>query len=130
MHTQTTHEIQDSYFSECSSCRTSAEFIEYRLATSIRSYATLVICVLGICGNVLCILVLCRRGNRKVTCYVYFGAIAVADSILLLNAGWYQCMVDLHPDSLTKGLCQLTNSLWFGSAFASTYILFFATLER
>ena len=106
------------------------DFPEYKYASLIRQYASLLICVLGIFGNCLCLLVLFQNHNRKISCYLYFAFIAIADNILLINGGWYQSMDDFFPEKINDPACRLTNSLWFGSSFASAYILFFATLDR
>ena len=107
-----------------------SDFIEYEYASLLRQYASLLICVVGIFGNCLCILVLFQKHNREISCYLYFGFIAIADNILLINGGWYQSMVDFFPEKINDVECRLTNALWFGSSFASAYILFFATLDR
>ena len=106
------------------------DFSDYVYASLIRQYATLLICVLGIFGNCLCMLVLFQKHNRRISCYLYFGFIAIADNIFLMNGGWYQSMVDFFQEEINDSACRLTNSLWFGSSFASAYILFFATLDR
>ena len=106
------------------------DFSEYMYASLIRQYASLFICVLGIFGNCLCMLVLFQKHNREISCYLYFGFIAIADNIFLINGGWYQSMVDFFQEEINDPACRLTNSLWFGSPFASAYILFFATLDR
>ena len=106
------------------------DFSEYMYASLIRQYASLLICVLGIFGNCLCMLVLFQKHNREISCYLYFGFIAIADNIFLINGGWYQSMVDFFQEKINDLACRLTNSLWFGSSFASAYILFFATLDR
>ena len=108
----------------------SKDFPEYMYASLIRQYASLLICVIGIFGNCLCMLVLFQNHNRKISCYLYFAFIAIADNIFLINGGWYQSMVDFFPEKTNDTACRLTNSLWFGSSFASAYILFFATLDR
>ena len=110
--------------------KTTKDFSEYVYASLIRQYATLLICVLGIFGNCLCMLVLFQKHNRRISCYLYFGFIAIADNIFLMNGGWYQSMVDFFQEKINDSACRLTNSLWFGSSFASAYILFFATLDR
>ncbi len=107
-----------------------ADFSEYKYAIDIRKYATLLVCIVGILGNVTSMFVLYQKHNRKVSCYLYFGAIAIADNIMLINAGWYQTMVDFYPEQITRDGCRLVNSVWFGSSSASAYLLFFATLDR
>ena len=107
-----------------------SDFIEYQYASVLRQYASLLICVVGIFGNCLCMLVLFQKHNREISCYLYFGFIAISDNILLINGGWYQSMVDFFPEKINNAECRLTNALWFGSSFASANILFFATLDR
>ena len=86
-------------------------YVEYKFASAIRQYGTLLICVIGIFGNCLCMMVLFQKHNRKVSCYLYFGSIAIADNISLMNAGWYQNMVDFFPEKIDHPICSLTNAL-------------------
>ena len=106
------------------------DYIEYQYATLIRQYASIVICILGVVGNCFSILILFQEHNRKISCYLYFGVIAITDNILLINAGIYQCLVDFSPEKINDAVCRLVNALWHGSLFGSTYFLFFATLDR
>ena len=106
------------------------DYIEYQYATLIRQYASILICILGVVGNCLSMLILFQEHNRKLSCYLYFGVIAITDNILLINAGIYQCLVDFSPESINDAICRLVNALWYGSSFGSTYFLFFATLDR
>ena len=105
-------------------------FTEYKYASLIRQYGTLLICVIGIWGNCLSMLVLFQKHNRGISCYLYFGSIAIADNILLISNGMYQCIVDFFPEKINFVICRLINGLSFGSSFASAYILFFVTLDR
>ena len=99
------------------------DFIEYQYATLIRQYASIVICIIGVIGNCLSMIVLFQKHNRKISCYLYFGFIAISDNVLLINAGAYQCLVDFSPEKITDGVCRAANGLWFASLFSSTYIL-------
>ena len=106
------------------------DYAEYKYASLIRQYGSLLILVLGVLGNCFCMLVLFQKHNRKRSCYLYFGAIAIADNILLINAGVYQSMVDFSPEKINNVVCRLANGLWYGASFSSAYVLFFATVDR
>ena len=119
-----------TYNKELISERIIENFAEYKYASLIRQYGTLLICIIGICGNCLSMLVLFQKHNRQISCYLYFGSIAISDNILLISNGMYQCMVDFFPTKINFVICRLINALSFGSSFASAYILFFVTLDR
>ena len=109
-----------------------SDFIKYtcRNVKLVRRYGTLLPCVIGVLGNILCMFILFKKHYRRTSCYLYFGFIAIADNILLIDAAIYQCMVDFSPGNISDPFCRVANALWFGSSFASTYILFFATVDR
>ena len=119
-----------SFNGEAVTQKTIEKFGEYKYASLIRQYGSLLICVIGILGNCLSMLVLFQKHNRKISCYLYFGSIAIADNILLISNGMYQCTVDFFPEKINLVICRLINALTFGSTFASAYILFFVTLDR
>ena len=107
-----------------------SHFIEYKYAKIVRRYGTLLPCVIGVFGNILCMFILFKKHYRSISCYLYFGFIAIADNILLIDAAIYQYMVDFSPRNISDPFCRVANAVWFGSSFASTYILFFATIDR
>ena len=123
-------EFMNTTFSHLITEKPVKDFKEYQYATLIRQYASIIICIIGVIGNCLLLLVLFQKCNRKISCYLYFGFIAISDNVLLINAGVYQCLADFSPENITDGECRAANGLWFASLFSSTYILFFATLDR
>ena len=55
------------------------------LINSISFWWNIIIMLVGIVGNILCLLVVSQRQNRSISCSVYMGALAVADSLMLLS---------------------------------------------
>ncbi len=130
METLTSESLESSTAATLSLEKPIDDYIEYRLAKNIRQFGTLMICGLGILGNVLSIFVLFQKQNRKISCYLYFGAIAIADIMLLLSALWYQTLVYHYSQQITDIVCRFGNAQWFAASTASAYLLLFATLDR
>ena len=56
-----------------------SHFIEYKYAKIVRRYGTLLPCVIGVLGNILCMFILFKKHLQKYILYLYFGFIAIAD---------------------------------------------------
>ena len=82
-----------------------SDFIEYKYAKVVRRYGTLLPCVIGVLGNILCMFILFKKHYRRISCYLYFGFICIADNILLIDAAIYQYMVDFSPRNKSDPFC-------------------------
>ena len=61
---------------------------QMQLIQSSYFWLHIVIIPVGVVGNVLCLLVMSQKQNRSISCSVYMGALAIADTIQLLTRGF------------------------------------------
>jgi hypothetical protein len=60
------------------------------VSTILVNYAWIVPVVFGVPGNILSILVANRKHNQRLSPCVYMGAMAVADTLILVEVAWFQ----------------------------------------
>ncbi len=64
-------------------------YLMYRIGIGTHMYYTPVLVIVGLFGNLLSLLVLLNKKNRKNSCYILMASLAVSDSVLLGIAGYH-----------------------------------------
>jgi hypothetical protein len=72
--------------------------------TALTKYTLFVPVIFGIPGNIMTVLVANRKHNKKLSPCIYMTAMAVADTVFLLEVMWYYSAVmrELLDESLDK----------------------------
>ncbi len=63
-------------------------YLTYKIGDVIHKYYLPIIVTIGLCGNILSLLVLLQKKHRNNSCYILMAALAVNDSIVLCVAGY------------------------------------------
>ena len=106
--------------------------ITYKSGILLGRFMLPCICVIGLVGNTLALMVVTR--NMKISCYIYMAALAVTDSIALCMAiiGWYFAFI--HNEVLSYSnrmiMCRALVFVLAATIMCSTYIIVSMTLDR
>ena len=65
------------------------DYLMYKLGVGIHTYYLPVVVIVGLVGNILSLSVMMQPHNRRISCCVYMGALAVIDTCLLYIAIHY-----------------------------------------
>ena len=110
-------------------------YIEHQmqLIQSFYFWWHIIIIPVGIVGNVLCLLVMLQKQNRSISCSVYMGALAVADTIHLLIKGFsavaFPELSNVIEETATL-LCKVTFYCLFTSSQCGVLIILAFLMER
>ena len=69
----------------------------FKAGMAIQRYYYPFIIVLGMIGNILSLVVMLKKHNRRISCCVYMGVLAVSDSMCLFVGGYYWTLTDAPP---------------------------------
>ena len=69
----------------------------YKTALAIHRYYYPCIIILGMIGNILSFMVMLMKHNRRISCCVYMGVVAVADSLCLILGSYYWILTVSPP---------------------------------
>ena len=87
----------------------------------------------GIVGNILCLLVMSQKQNRSISCSVYMGALAVADSIQLLTSASFFAVApwiaNLREETI-KVMCKVLVYWTFTSSQCGVFLILALLVER
>lgn len=78
----------------------------YRVAVGLEKYYLPTICIVGFIGNVMSLIVLLQRHNRRLSCCLYLGGLAVNDNLIIYIAMHYWTVMSLHVGTLSDFQCQ------------------------
>ena len=107
-----------------------SELLPYKVGRGIQTYWLPIIIPLGIIGNTLSFLVMMRPHNRKVSCCVYMASLAVADNVMLINAGYYWYITDIARRPWFRTECYLFGYLFHVFSLASAMLIVILTIDR
>ena len=104
------------------------------IITKVVWYITLVVVVIGVCGNVLAFVV-CSRSNLKNTVFsIYFRSITVIDTLTLLLNTFLQKFMDaalsINISNSTNDVCRLTKIIAYALTVPSGWILVVISIDR
>ena len=109
------------------------EYPEERTAKYIRLVAGMPIVLLGTLGNLLTIIVLCRKNMRKLPASIFLLALAVVDTMFLyleIFHNWYLGLTDIFLRNTNITLCQLMRFLQVTVQWTSAWIIVSVTFQR
>ena len=108
-------------------------YAEYKAAQSIWKIVSPILLVLGTLGNILSIIVLCRKNVRKSTTSVYLTVLAISD-IMFLYSGllrqWILATFDVDIRKTSEFVCKVNFFLVYYFADLSAWLLTALTFER
>ena len=126
-------EIPDSLRIE-TTAKTDGRSIDWMsLSYSIRKYSCPILCLVGFAGNLLTILILGRRKNRKKSTAIYLLFLAVSDTVVLYVGYFCEWILQMwHYDIRTvNGMsCKFHMFVTYLSLQYSSWILVLVTCER
>ena len=104
------------------------------LVFNIRFWVYITVIPIGILGNIVCILVVSKKQNRKASSCVYMGALAIADTVVLISQGGIIILVTwltkiFAADKLNI-MCKVFAYSLFSAAFCGTMIILALLAER
>ena len=89
---------------------------------------------IGIIGNMLCVLVLSKKQNPTVSSNVYMGALALADTMVLISQGgmtilinWLTKVIALKKQNI---MCKVFSYFVFSASYSGTLIILALLTER
>ena len=104
------------------------------LGFTIRFWWYSTVIPIGIIGNMLCVLVLSKKQNRTVSCNVYMGALAIADTMVLISQGgmtilvnWLTKIINLEKQHI---MCKVFSYFVFSASYSGTLIILALLTER
>ncbi len=104
------------------------EFVQYLIASILKSYVRPSILVFGILGNVLSIIVLLQRNMRSITTFRYMTFLALSDCVALVVM--LQSWTGYHIQVNNDAVCKIFTFLFYFSIHFSVTILTVMTIER
>ena len=100
----------------------------------IRFSVYMTIVLVGILGNMVCILVVSKKQNRKLSSCMYIGALAIADTVVLVSQGGKVILVTSLGKIYALGklniMCKVFGYFLFSAAFCGTMIILALLVER
>ena len=106
-----------------------SEFMAYRIGLLIHIIYPPIIGVIGLCGNLVSILVMVQRKNRKVPCCILLAGLAVSDNIILAaSIGGWATTVPLS--TLTSDQCQVITFFFKMGGIGSALLTVAVTADR
>ena len=104
------------------------------LGFTIRFWWYSTVIPIGIIGNMLCVLVLSKKQNRTVSCNVYMGALAIADTMVLISQGgmtilvnWLTKIINLEKQHIMR---KVFSYFMFSASYSGTLIILALLMER
>ena len=101
---------------------------------NIRFWVYITVVPVGILGNMVCILVVSKKQNRKLSSCMYMGALAVADTVVLISQGgiivlvtWLAKICALYKINI---MCKVFAYSLFSAGFCGTMIILALLVER
>ena len=107
-----------------------SELLPYKVGRDIQTYWLPIIIPIGLIGNTLSFLVMMRPHNRKVSCCVYMAALAVADNVMLINAGYYWYVTDIARRPWFRTECYLFAYFFHVFSLAGAMLIVILTIDR
>ena len=107
---------------------------QVHLVFTIRFWWYSIVIPVGIIGNLLCLLVLLKKQNRKMSCNVYMAALAMADTMVLVSQSGMTVLMNWLPtvfplDKLNI-MCKVFSYSLFSSAYSGTMIILALLVDR
>ena len=107
---------------------------EWQLGLNIRFWSDAVIIPIGILGNLLSLIVVTRKQNRTLSCSVYMGALAVADTLTLIGQSGLWMIANILPSvwGMEKLgiMCTVCCYILFSSSFGGVMMILALLAER
>ena len=104
-----------------------------QLVFQLRFWVYVFVIPFGLLGNLLSLLVVCRKQNRALSCSVYMGALAVADAAVLLCQAAL-LLANSKPNGLSHPvlsiICKIFSYMSYSAAFCGVLIILALLLER
>ena len=106
------------------------------LVFNIRFWVFVTVIPVGIIGNMLCVLVMSQKQNRKSSCSTYMGSLAIVDTIVLISQGgmtlihYSRWLVSILTIDKLNIMCKVCAYSLFSAAFSGTMIILALLVER
>ncbi len=104
--------------------------LTYTAGTRINEFCLPVICVAGLTGNTLALLVLLQPRNRQIPCYLYLTGLAVSDSAVLSLGICTWCLTVLSATPLRSEQCRLLAYFFQWACLTGSLLIVFATIHK
>ena len=105
-------------------------FTTYRMALWINNYCLPFLCVAGLVGNVLSLIVLLQKRNREIPCYLYLIGLAISDCVVLTLGISFWSYGVFAADQLTRLKCRFMAYFFQWSCLAGSLLIVFATMHK
>ena len=73
------------------------QFMYFKVGMALQRYYIPILVPIGLIGNVLSLLVMFRKQNRRVSCCVYMIALAFSDIVMLITAVYLWAIPEISP---------------------------------
>jgi len=124
-----------------SAFQTTPRILDYTLSGQQELISTLlvekiykiIITIVGLIGNILTIILLSRKRNRKSSTAVYLSALAMSDILILVFGplcDWLEVMYHVVIWEYGEVACKLQTFLQYASSSTSSWLLVVVTIER
>ena len=107
-----------------------SKFLSFKIGVGIQRYVLPVVILLGVFGNTLSMIVMFQPHNRRISCCVYMGLLAISDNVNLIVLIYYWTQTDGYPQPWTLWACQTWVYLASTFTISGFFILTAMTVDR
>ena len=95
---------------------------------NINLWSSVVLALIGIVGNILCLLVVSQKQNRSISCSVYMGGLAISDTAMLIASCILSVLAILLKE--IRMVCKITLYLVNTASLSGVMIILALLVER